>query len=112
MILILKCHDDDNDHGGDRDGDGDDCQGGPEFHSLCRRRGTHTHDTLSCCIFRVSVSPPTFVFMTNNPDKTNFAYERYIANQFRHHFGFEGTPLKFIWRKKKSTHGRKSSKSA
>jgi len=61
---------------------------------------------------QVSVSPPTFVFMTNNPDKTNFAYERYIANQFRHHFGFEGTPLKFIWRKKKSTHGRKSSKSS
>ncbi len=52
---------------------------------------------------QVSVAPPTFVFMTNNPEKTNFAYERYIANQFRHHFGFEGTPLKFIWRKKKST---------
>ena len=61
---------------------------------------------------QVSVAPPTFVFMTNNPDKTNFAYERYIANQFRHHFGFEGTPLKFIWRKKKSTHGRKSGKNA
>ena len=55
---------------------------------------------------QVSVAPPTFVFMTNNPEKTNFAYERYIANQFRHHFGFEGTPLKFIWRKKKSTHLR------
>ncbi|RZO44493.1 MAG: ribosome biogenesis GTPase Der, partial [Proteobacteria bacterium] len=52
---------------------------------------------------QVSVAPPSFVFMTNNPDKTNFAYERYIANQFRYHFGFEGTPLNFIWRKKKST---------
>jgi len=61
---------------------------------------------------QVSVSPPTFVFMTNNPDKTNFAYERYIANQFRHHFGFEGTPLNFIWRKKNSTHGRKSIKTS
>ena len=61
---------------------------------------------------QVSVAPPTFVFMTNNPDKTNFAYERYIANQFRHHFGFEGTPLNFIWRKKKSTHGRKSVKTS
>jgi GTP-binding protein len=50
--------------------------------------------------------------MTNNPDKTNFAYERYIANQFRHHFGFEGTPLNFIWRKKKSTHVRKSVKTS
>ena len=61
---------------------------------------------------QVSVAPPTFVFMTNNPDKTNFAYDRYIANQFRHHFGFEGTPLNFIWRKKKSTHGRKSVKTS
>ncbi|MED5435980.1 MAG: ribosome biogenesis GTPase Der [SAR324 cluster bacterium] len=51
---------------------------------------------------QVSVAPPTFVFMTNNPEKTNFAYERYIANQFRYHFGFEGSPLNFIWRKKKS----------
>mgnify|MGYP003325774636 CR=1 FL=1 len=51
---------------------------------------------------QVSVAPPTFVFMTNNPEKTNFAYERYISNQFRYHFGFEGTPLNFIWRKKKS----------
>ena len=59
---------------------------------------------------QVSVAPPTFVLITNNPDKTNFAYERYIANQFRHHFGFEGTPLDFIWRKKKSTRGRKYGK--
>ena len=59
---------------------------------------------------QVSVAPPTFVFMTNNPEKTNFAYERYVSNQFRFHFGFEGTPLNFIWRKKKSTHSRKSGK--
>jgi GTP-binding protein len=58
----------------------------------------------------VSVAPPTFVFMTNNPEKTNFAYERYIANQFRYHFGFEGTPLNFIWRKKKSARSRNAGK--
>ncbi len=59
---------------------------------------------------QVSVAPPSFVFMTNNPDKTNFAYERYIANQFRYHFGFEGSPLNFIWRKKKSTRSRNAGK--
>jgi len=59
---------------------------------------------------QVSVAPPTFVFMTNNPEKTNFAYERYIANQFRYHFGFEGTPLNFIWRKKKSARSRNAGK--
>lgn len=51
---------------------------------------------------QVSVAPPTFVFFTNNPDKTNFSYERYFSNQFRHHFGFEGTPINFIWKKKNS----------
>ncbi len=59
---------------------------------------------------QVSVAPPTFVFMTNNPEKTNFAYERYIANQFRYHFGFEGTPLNFIWRKKKSARSNNAGK--
>jgi GTP-binding protein len=59
---------------------------------------------------QVSVAPPTFVFMTNNPEKTNFAYERYIANQFRYHFGFEGTPLNFIWRKKKSARSKNAGK--
>ena len=59
---------------------------------------------------QISVAPPTFVFMTNNPEKTNFAYERYISNQFRYHFGFEGTPLNFIWRKRKATRGKKQGK--
>jgi GTP-binding protein len=51
---------------------------------------------------QVAVAPPTFVLMTNHPEKTNFAYDRYIVNQFRHHFGFNGSPLKIIWRKRKS----------
>ena len=52
---------------------------------------------------QVSVAPPSFVFMTNHPEKTNFSYERYVTNQLRHYFGFEGTPLQLIWRKKSSS---------
>ena len=55
---------------------------------------------------QVSVSPPSFVFMTNHPDKTNYSYERYISNQLRHFFGFVGTPLQLIWRKKSSPRSR------
>ncbi len=51
---------------------------------------------------QVVTSPPTFVFMTNNPDKTNSSYERYMVNQLRYHFGFQGTPLEIIWRKRTS----------
>ena len=51
---------------------------------------------------QVVTSPPTFVFMTNNPDKTDSSYERYVTNQLRYHFGFQGTPLEIIWRKRAS----------
>ena len=55
---------------------------------------------------QVVSSPPTFVFMTNNPDKTNFSYERYLMNQLRYHFGFQGTPLEIIWRKRTSKYSK------
>ncbi len=57
---------------------------------------------------QVSVAPPCFVFMTNHPEKTNFSYERYVTNQLRHYFGFEGTPLQLIWRKKSSSRKERS----
>jgi predicted GTPase len=40
--------------------------------------------------------------MTNNLDKTNRAYERYLSRQLRSHFGFAGVPLKLVWRKRES----------
>jgi len=30
----------------------------------------------------------------------HFAYQRYLENQFRKSFGFEGTPIRFILRNK------------
>jgi len=49
---------------------------------------------------QVTVGPPTFVLMVNHPEKINVSYRRYLDNQFRYHFGFEGTPLQMICRKK------------
>ncbi|MGN0995729.1 MAG: ribosome biogenesis GTPase Der, partial [Candidatus Ventricola sp.] len=48
-----------------------------------------------------SVCPPTFVLFVNDESLMHFAYQRYLENQFRKSFGFEGTPLKFILRQKK-----------
>ena len=48
-----------------------------------------------------SVAPPTFVLFVNDEELMHFSYERYIENQFRKSFGFEGTPIKFILRSKK-----------
>jgi len=42
---------------------------------------------------QVSTRPPMFVLSVNNPSYMHFSYERYLENQFRRAFGFEGTPI-------------------
>ncbi|MHB1130758.1 MAG: ribosome biogenesis GTPase Der [Chloroflexota bacterium] len=47
---------------------------------------------------QTTINPPTFVFFTNEPKLLHFSYERYLENRLRAEFGFEGTPLRFIFR--------------
>jgi GTPase len=47
---------------------------------------------------QVGTRPPTFVVFTNQPDSIHYSYERYLINQFREAFGFNGTPLRLIFR--------------
>lgn len=47
-----------------------------------------------------SVKPPTFVVFVNNRELMHYSYLRYLENQLRKSFGFEGTPLRFIIREK------------
>ncbi len=47
------------------------------------------------------VRPPTFVLFVNDYELMHFSYERYIENQLRKNFGFEGTPIKFKIREKR-----------
>lgn len=47
-----------------------------------------------------SIKPPTFVIFVNNMELFHYSYERYIENQLRKSFGFEGTPIRFIHREK------------
>ena len=49
---------------------------------------------------QASIAPPTFVLFVNDKDLFHYSYLRYIENQFRLAFGFEGTPLHFIVREK------------
>ncbi len=48
-----------------------------------------------------AVCPPTFVIFINDEDLMQFGYQRYLENQFRKAFGFEGTPIRFILRERK-----------
>lgn len=49
---------------------------------------------------QASVKPPVFVLFLNNKDLMHYSYERFIENQIRKNFGFEGTPVRFIHREK------------
>lgn len=49
---------------------------------------------------QVGVKPPTFVFFVNDPELMHFSYKRYLENQMRKHFGFEGTPIRIVVRQK------------
>ena len=47
-----------------------------------------------------STKPPTFVMFVNDESLLHFSYERYLENQFRKAFGFEGTPIRFVLRER------------
>lgn len=49
---------------------------------------------------QVSVKPPAFAFFVNDRELMHFSYERYLENQLRAAFGFEGTPLRLYIRNK------------
>ncbi|MGV3488070.1 MAG: ribosome biogenesis GTPase Der [Tuberibacillus sp.] len=49
---------------------------------------------------QVGVKPPTFVYFCNDPELVHFSYERYLENKLREAFGFIGTPIKLIARKR------------
>lgn len=44
--------------------------------------------------------PPTFVFFVNDPEYLHFSYKRYLENQLRKAFGFEGTTINLVFRKR------------
>jgi GTP-binding protein len=51
---------------------------------------------------QAAVAPPTFVFFVNDKRMVHFTYERYLENQLRERWGFEGAPLKLVFRNRRS----------
>lgn len=49
---------------------------------------------------QVSVRPPKFLIFINKKRLMHFSYERYLENQIRQYFGFEGVPIRFEFREK------------
>ncbi|MCY1596905.1 ribosome biogenesis GTPase Der [Staphylococcus pettenkoferi] len=49
---------------------------------------------------QVAIEPPTFIVFVNDVELMHFSYKRYLENQIRDAFGFEGTPVHIIPRKR------------
>ncbi len=47
---------------------------------------------------QADVKPPAFVLFVNDAKQVQFGYRRYLENRIRERFGFEGTPIKLIFR--------------
>jgi GTP-binding protein len=45
------------------------------------------------------VKPPTIVMFVNDPELMHFSYKRYLENQIRKKFKFEGTPIRLFARR-------------
>ncbi len=45
-------------------------------------------------------APPTFILFSNRPDRIPEHYKRYLENALREKYGFRGTPVRLLFRKK------------
>jgi GTP-binding protein len=52
-------------------------------------------------ITQAETSPPLFVVMSSSPEAVHFSYQRFVVNQLRKHFGYEGVPVRVVYREKR-----------
>ncbi|MHB1127291.1 MAG: ribosome biogenesis GTPase Der [Bacillota bacterium] len=53
-------------------------------------------------VTQTGIKPPTFVFFVNEPQLVHFSYKRYLINRLRESYGFQGNPLRLLFRKRSS----------
>lgn len=54
-----------------------------------------------------AVNPPSFVYYLNDPTAIHFSYRRYLENELRKKYGFNGTSIRLYFKKKSSKQRRK-----
>ncbi|HLZ34148.1 MAG TPA: ribosome biogenesis GTPase Der [Nitrospira sp.] len=69
-------------------------------HPLPVRKGKPTKITKSAFMTQVAVQPPVFALFVGHPDDITPAYLRFLENQLRDAYGFSGTPIRLLARKK------------
>ena len=51
---------------------------------------------------QAAVAPPTFVFFASDAASVHFSYRRYLEYRLRETFGFDGTPIRLVFRDRTS----------
>ena len=51
---------------------------------------------------QAAIAPPTFVFFASDASAVHFSYRRYLENRLRETFGFDGTPVRLVFRDRAS----------
>jgi GTP-binding protein len=49
---------------------------------------------------QAAVAPPTFVVFARDAGSVHFSYRRYLENQLREAYGFDGTPIRLVFRER------------
>jgi GTP-binding protein len=69
-------------------------------HPLPVRKGKPTKITKSAFMTQVATKPPVFALFVGHPENVTPAYLRYLEHQLRKEYGFSGTPIRILARKK------------
>jgi GTP-binding protein len=59
---------------------------------------------------QAAVAPPTFVVFTSDAASVHFSYRRYLENRLRESFGFDGAPIRLIFRDRRRVELERRSK--
>jgi GTPase len=71
-----------------------------ETHPLPARKGKPEQITKSAFMTQVAVQPPVFALFVGHPENITKPYLRFLENQIRETYGFLGTPIRLLVRKK------------
>ena len=66
------------------------------------RKGPKTRPLKFLYASQIGVQPPRFIIFCTDPESVGVSYRRYLENQLRSSFGFEGSPLRLHLRARKS----------
>jgi GTPase len=76
------------------------------FQEVCETTPPPTFRGKPVRIYYISqpgVHPPTFVLWANRPELVHHSYRRFLMNQLRDRFGFRGTPLRIVTRRRQKS---------